>query len=1143
MAGKPTTRVLWVGVAVLAAVAAVGTATGVVSDVPRWVAAPMVAIGAAAAVLASPIFDWWLSQIESRRMLEDALESAPIRATDADPWSQMRVNDSPLQDRSPSGYVPREVDQIINAALRQDRALVIVIGDHGSGRTRTMAEALRTGRQERWLIIPRRPSSGSREHNLLRDAVAIATRDGDPGRSWFLVLDDVEDYVEVGALRASLIKDWATHGVKIIASADRRRWLQLAHTAGRKDLVGASGVAALVTQTAELASPPTSQEAVRARAKYPDNDFRHGIGQAFVGGPWLVDMLLSDGTSPPDKAELVALLAACQATGLARALLKSEVEMLWGATRDLAETSAQFDETWAWACRPVTSGYSLVIEQQLGRFVCHPYVVAYLADSRNGGLLDGFPWSAAGDLAGPSELTAMADAAEARGLNDVAAALLGRAMVSLGGEQRGIIMLRRVGLLERLGDKAAVVTEARLLRIEAGEMAGPIAAHLVAKALLAEAQALDDDGDAARLLRVLIGRLRTQPDPDDPELGFDARLALARRLDNLTTGEASKVRRRLLERVCQDYSPRRRQVATEALFDACQHDEVTACRRYLELVLALGLDEAPDLVLCRLADAMSTLAERTAMAEPSSAVALWARIGAILSEHLESPSTAERYASSLMFLALEADSLSECRLKRLREVEDLRGVLAKSRVGKAFLCESLFQLGQELGQRVDADGALAAWDLAIEYWPQGTEDFLTARMAYLRRSIGTLRYRPGAYDSALASWKLALELWEATSSKWVINDAALAAISIANHWRAYGDNNRAAKYLRWVRDQFVRGTHLSMAPGMRSPTHVRSGQIALWYPDSRTPLADAAMALGEVEEARGDLKAASDAYSSVLETYIVLREHVSPRPLLTLTAARAGARLVNILRRRGRFEAASETAQQLAQYIGASGGRPDDLDAVDSVGSALIEGAEACKSADASHKAIDCYGLALRIAAERRGGEFPSWAAGAADGLAAVYADAGDPLSAASVLRWLQAELDNMPSPESIATRKTASICEIRYLLDHLSDPAAATLASASMDTVASWRAGRKLPRPDQIETMRSAARPVTEWCPPLWGKAAVRPNRAGSPLPGVGGGGLRVCGPAKVLVSRPRTALALGPVRYDHVVDDRDARSNRMEA
>jgi hypothetical protein len=145
-----------------------------------------------------------------------------------------------------------------------NRGAFVVVGGHGSGRTRTAAEALRAGRLERWLIMPRRPMLSSRERNLLRDAVTSAIQDGEPGRSLWLMLDDIEDYFEAGAVRASLVRDWVSRGVQIIATAERYRWLQLKHVAGRRGVTDASGAIALATEIVELASPPTSEEASRA---------------------------------------------------------------------------------------------------------------------------------------------------------------------------------------------------------------------------------------------------------------------------------------------------------------------------------------------------------------------------------------------------------------------------------------------------------------------------------------------------------------------------------------------------------------------------------------------------------------------------------------------------------------------------------------------------------------------------------------------------------------------------------------------------------------------------------------------------------------------------------------------------------------
>lgn len=194
-------------------------------------------------------------------------------------------------------YVPRDFDSDVVEALQRSR-LVLLFGPARAGKSRSAYEAARQAFGERQVVIP---ESGA----------ALAELAQDPPDEWPLAnsvlwLDDLERFVaSLGAAELAFVGAGSTPVIATVRGETYHRWLRASGEIGdkaRRLLASASSV--------EVGSTLSGAERAEADRLYQDEDFTHGIGEAFVAhwehGHDATAPLLDPPASPPPRRPRIA---------------------------------------------------------------------------------------------------------------------------------------------------------------------------------------------------------------------------------------------------------------------------------------------------------------------------------------------------------------------------------------------------------------------------------------------------------------------------------------------------------------------------------------------------------------------------------------------------------------------------------------------------------------------------------------------------------------------------------------------------------------------------------------------------------------------------------------------------------------------
>ena len=354
-----------------------------------------------------------------------------------------------------AAYVRREVDELLDRALQQQR-FVLVVGPSKAGKSRSASEAVGRRFPASRLVVP---SDGA---GALAELAALsrAGRDPDPPVLW---LDGLDRYLGdasgfdrelLGRLRRQDL------GVVLVATIDQTR---------RDDLRAAKGelgwVARRILEHAtEIQLPGRLSAAERAEAGrlYPQVDLDRGIGEPLAAAPALEQRFRLGRVASPVGWAMVQAAVDWRRTGMTRPVTDWELRRLSrryleALDVDPPDDRRSYAQGLAWACQPVAPGVALL--QRVGRrrshtFAASAHLVA-LADQDAGDLgreVAAAAWEHALATASPEDAMRVGFSASTRGNNQAAAAAWSRANGSGHAEAAPLAAVNLGGLRWRLGD-------------------------------------------------------------------------------------------------------------------------------------------------------------------------------------------------------------------------------------------------------------------------------------------------------------------------------------------------------------------------------------------------------------------------------------------------------------------------------------------------------------------------------------------------------------------------------------------------------------------------------------------------------------------------------------------------------------------
>jgi tetratricopeptide (TPR) repeat protein len=282
------------------------------------------------------------------QLADDILGATPTRYTMA--------GDAP--------YVARpEHDAAISALLAAAAPpypFVIVWGDTKSGKSRTLAEALRAvfPRESRDPVVVV-PKSGAALAELSRLGLAVH----DEGFPALVVLDDL-DAADLESLTPDVL-DRVTSWAVIACTMTARRRSDVLKTGSE---VGATARSAVEhrSQQYELPSdPPAGASKAEAERLYPGESFDGSIAETLVGGRELIGRYKASHDENPAGCAVLRAAIDCRRCGLSRPVTEAELRSLFPsylrAVRvDIPATDDVFIRGVNWAAVPVASQVALL---------------------------------------------------------------------------------------------------------------------------------------------------------------------------------------------------------------------------------------------------------------------------------------------------------------------------------------------------------------------------------------------------------------------------------------------------------------------------------------------------------------------------------------------------------------------------------------------------------------------------------------------------------------------------------------------------------------------------------------------------------------------------------------------------------------
>ncbi len=302
------------------------------------------------------------TEIKQRQLL---VQWPPPTLNRVDPFDDLGVFRSDIADRFRGSntrppYIGRNIDAFLDQELQQ-AGLVYIVGPSKSGKTRTAFESCRRVFPDQKVLIPSTPQ-------VLREITDSGTRLELRPLPTILWLDDLERFIEVGALTPGLVQRWWRNGERRIIAVGTIRDEQYARLRNAEGDV--QRTARLLFDSAQvreinLSEHATERERADARISYPGEDFGQGIGSHFVAGRELVTRFRTGETLCPAGYAVVRAAVDWQRIGMLRLIADGDIGKLYCRylrmiRPDLDPSDSVLDDGLAWTRKPIASSAALI---------------------------------------------------------------------------------------------------------------------------------------------------------------------------------------------------------------------------------------------------------------------------------------------------------------------------------------------------------------------------------------------------------------------------------------------------------------------------------------------------------------------------------------------------------------------------------------------------------------------------------------------------------------------------------------------------------------------------------------------------------------------------------------------------------------
>ena len=237
---------------------------------------------------------------------------------------------------------------------------VIVWGDTKSGKSRTLAEALRAvfPRESRDPVVVL-PKGGAALAELSRTGLVVP----DDGFPAIVVLDDL-DAADLEALTPDVLDRVASWAV-IAATMTARQRSAVLKTGSEVGAVARSALEHRARQYELPSGPPIGTTKAEAQRLYPGESFEGSIAETLVGGRELISRYKASRDEDPAGCAVLRAAIDCRRCGLSRPVTEPELRSLFPAYLqavrvDLPVTDELFAEGVRWAAIPVASQVALL---------------------------------------------------------------------------------------------------------------------------------------------------------------------------------------------------------------------------------------------------------------------------------------------------------------------------------------------------------------------------------------------------------------------------------------------------------------------------------------------------------------------------------------------------------------------------------------------------------------------------------------------------------------------------------------------------------------------------------------------------------------------------------------------------------------
>ena len=281
-------------------------------------------------------------------------------------------------------YVPRDFDRSLRDQLMHRKPFVLLVGRPGAGKSRSAFEAALALLGDHLMIVPRPVAIGADTLTTIFQLLGQGSFGKAPALLW---LEDLDRYLEIGALNPELVNRWRQRREVLIlatmrTSAYERLWLSGVARPGEVDVLG-EGRAVLDQATViQIPAQLSRAEVDSAKRLYPGligSDV--SLGEQLIVGPLLVEKFES---ATQAQAALISAIVDWERTGMNHPVDAAELEELWviyaGQGHTDSITRSEFEPALQWATAPLGPHTALVHALPDG-YKADDYVAALLARS------------------------------------------------------------------------------------------------------------------------------------------------------------------------------------------------------------------------------------------------------------------------------------------------------------------------------------------------------------------------------------------------------------------------------------------------------------------------------------------------------------------------------------------------------------------------------------------------------------------------------------------------------------------------------------------------------------------------------------------------------------------------------------------